>query len=322
MFIIKIGRDVMKKIIIFVFLMFVTLTKVEALGVEKNELTIKSGESSSVSLSANVGEIEVNSIEFTLIYMSNDVPGNFIGANDSIEGTKHRISFSEPMTGTISLGNVSINVVNNPTTKSGEIKIHSATAATVEGALIPLNSQTITVTIDNSANKVVQEENINNENTDNNVTVDKKDESPVTTTDNKNEVTEEEPEEVEENSNLLESIDSKIVNIKLKNNKFEYTIKIDENIEELDLKPILKDDSYQVEISTQKIAELEDNKIIITVSKEDIKEVYTINVKIAEEIEIDNEQFVSSNSHKVKWIIIIVALSAVLIIGLTFMKKK
>ena len=313
----------MKKIILFIVLMFITLNKVEALSVEKNTITIKSGENSSISLTANVGEIEVNSIEFTLIYMSNDVQSNFIGANDTIEGSKHRITFTEPTTGTISLGNVNINVVSNPTVKTGDIKIHSATAATVEGALIPLNPQTITVTIDNSANEVVRKPEEESPNT-NNTTTDKKEEPTVSTTDNKKEETTkaEEQDKKEENNNLLKSIDSEIVNIKLKNNKFEYTVKIDETVEELDLKPVLKDDSYQVEVSNQKIAELENNKITITVSKEDIKEVYTINIRIAEEIEIDNEKFVSSNSHKGKWITIIIVLTITLVVGLIFIKKK
>lgn len=326
----------MKKIILFIVLMFVTLVKVEALSVEKNEITIKSGESSTISLSADVGESQINSIEFTLIYMSNDVKSNFKGANDTINGTKHKIVLTEPTSGMVNLGNVIINVVNSPTVKTGEIKLHSAKAITIEEEEIMLNPQTITVTVDNSANENVTkpnepEEPVSNTNvttdsdttTNNNTTTDKKEEPTVTTVDKKENPSKEEANEQEETKEtILKSIESDIVSIKLKDNKFEYTVKIDETVEELDLKPILNDESYQVEVSNQKISELEDNTITITISKDDFKETYTINVKIAEEIEIDNQKFISSSNHKGKWTTIIIILSVVLVVGLLFVKKK
>lgn len=304
----------MKKIIICIFLMFITIIKVDALSIEKNEITIKSGEKTNVLLTANVGEQEVSSIEFNLIYMSNDIPGNFIvsGYNNIITGTSHKIQFEEPVTGMVNLGSVSISVDKNPTVKIGEVKIYNAKATTTEGALIELNSQTITVTVDNSANE---------NNTDIEVS-NKADTGNSSENESSNEKKEETVENKEDSSRILERIDSDIVNIKLKDNVFEYTIKINKNIDLLDLKPILKDDSYKVEISTQKISELEDNKINIIISKDEYKETYTINIKIAEDIKKDEDKFVPSYSYKGKWTIIIIGLSIMLVIGLIFLKKN
>ena len=51
-----------------------------------------------------------------------------------------------------------------------------------------------------------------------------------------------------------------------------------EDVEELDLNPIARDKKYKIEISSQKISELIDNQIIITVKYGEKKEEYKIKI--------------------------------------------
>ena len=122
-----------------------------------------------------------------------------------------------------------------------------------------------------------------------------------------------------------------IVKIDLQKDVYEYTVKIKENIKELDLKVIAKDENYKVEITSQKISELKDNKIIITVKDGDNKEEYIVKVDIEKEkekekgnkdIEIDKDEFKSSYKYKGKWITLIGIMSVVLVVGLFLTKKK
>ena len=126
--------------------------------------------------------------------------------------------------------------------------------------------------------------------------------------------------------NLLQKIDSQITNITLKENIFEYTVEINQDVKELDLVPIPKDDSFDVNISSQKIEDLKDNKIIITVSKETLTQEYVINVKIKQDnpvVETNSnasENFL--NTYKNIIISAIVFLSFILVIGIIFYIKK
>lgn len=324
-----------KCVLLFIVLMIFSVVKVNALSVDKNEITIKNGGKETINLSTNV-EVEVSSVVFRLVYTSNDVPANFYvnGYTDNITGTVHEISLGTSTSGNISLGTIEVKVVDSPKDKIGSINIVEAKAITPEGDEVPLERQTITITVDNSDNTTSNDDidnSINNNgntvtnpdnnlednssNTDN-VTSDKKDESTL-----KEEGIKKDDKETEK-VNLLKSIDSDLVNINLKNNVYDYVVKVKEDIKELDLKPVAIDDSYKVEVSSQKIEELVDGKITITISKEDVKEVYTINVKILEDIEVDNNEFSSSYSYKGKWITIIVILSVVLVIGLLFVRKR
>lgn len=293
----------MKKNILLLFLLLIVILplNVDALSVDKNNLTIAKGEDDSVSLYANV-EAEVTEISFTLVYTTYDVPAYFNlepGLTDkNPNGISHKIIFSNPVSGKIKLGTIDIDVVNNPKESYGTINIHSGKATTNNGT-VNLNAQTINVTIGK------KEENT----------------TPTTTTE---EPKDEKPKE--EKKNLLDKIESEIVNIKLKENVYEYTVKIKEDIEELDLKPIAKDEDYKIEITSQKIKELEDNKIVIKVIDGDNTEEYIVKVnkesnKI-EDIEIDNEEFESSYKYKGKWITVIIIMSVVLVIGLVLTKKK
>ena len=212
----------MKKNILLSFLLLIVLLplNVQALSVEKNDLTIEKGGKKSVALYANL-EADTTEISFTLVYTTYDVPAYFSlepGLTDrNPNGIAHKITFSNPVSGKIKLGTIDIDIVNNPKVSVGAINVHSASAITNNGT-VNLNAQTI------------------------NVTIGKEQEEP-----------EEQPKVTEKKINLLDKIESDIVKIDLVEDKFEYEIKIKENIEELDLKPIVKDERYKVEISTQKI---------------------------------------------------------------------
>lgn len=284
----------MKRINLLLFLLLIIIfpLNVKALSIDKNNLTMEKGSNEKISLSTEIDK-EITEIQFTLVYTSYDVPAYFnveAGLTDSNpNGIVHKVVFPTPISGNIKLGQVSINVVNNPKITIGTINIHSAKAITTTGETINLDAQTINVTIG----------------------------TPIETTT--------EPKETnEENKNLLEKIESEIVNIELKEDIYEYSVKIKEDIEELDLKPIAKDEKYKVEISSQKIDELKDNQIIITVSDGDNKEEYKITVSKMEieEIEVDDEEFESTYKYKGKWVVLIIIMSIVLCFGLILTKKK
>lgn len=282
----------MKKNFLFIFLLLIVIlpANVKALSVDKNNLTIAKGESQSISLYANV-EAETTEISFTLVYTTYDVPAYFKlepGLTDTNpNGIAHKIIFSNPVSGKVKLGTIDINIVNNPIEKSGAINIHSAKAIT-NGINVNLDAQTINVKIGEETVAI------------------------------------EEPKE--QNKNLLSKIESKIVKIDLLDDVYEYSVNVKESIEELDLKPITKDENYEIEISTQKIKELTDNQIIITVKDGEYTEEYKIKVNIVEdkkeEIEVDDEEFESSYKYKGKWITMIIIMSVLLLIGLFLTKKK
>ena len=282
----------MRRNFLFIFLLLIVIlpSNVKALSIDKNNLTIAKGESQSVDLYANV-EAETTEISFTLVYTTYDVPAYFKlepGLTDTNpNGIAHKIIFSNPVSGKVKLGTIDINIVNNPIEKSGAINIHSAKAIT-NGINVNLDAQTINVNIGNETVAI------------------------------------EEPKE--QKKNLLSKIESKIVKIDLLDDVYEYTVNVKESIEELDLKPITKDEKYEMEISTQKVKELTDNQIIITVKDGEYTEEYKIKVNIVEdkkeEIEVDEEKFESSYKYKGKWITMIIIMSVVLLIGLFLIKKK
>jgi len=286
----------MKKRILLLFLLLVIFLpiNVQALNIDKNNLTIEKGKSEIINLSTNT-ETEITEIQFTLVYTSYDVPAYFNvepGLTDSNpNGIVHKISFPTPISGNIKLGTIRIDVVNNPKITVGTINIHSAKATATNGEIINLKGQTINATIG----------------------------TPTEVENNEPDKTKE-----TEKKNLLEKIESKIVNIELKDNTYEYSVKIKDEIEELDLKVIPKEEKYKVEISNQKISELKDNQIIITVSDGDYKEEYkiTVNKIKVEEIEVDDEVFESTYQYKGKWIVLIIIMTIILLVGLILTKKK
>ena len=287
----------MKKRIKYFFVAFVLLVipfiNVLALSVSKNDLTIEKGGNNEIELYANT-ESEVISVSFTLVYSTYDIPANFTpadGFNDANPNSiNHEIIFDKALTGKILLGTIKINVKMEPEVSAGTVNLHTAKAKTKDGETINLNNQSINVKVG----------------------------TPV-----------EEPKE-EPKSALLTKIESKIVNIELKENTYEYTVDIDSKVEELDLKGIAEDSDATVEITTQKIKELKDNKIIITVKNGDAEKKYTINIVIKEdkkvkkdnEITIDNSKFEENKSYKGKWIFISIILIIILMVNLVLSRKK
>ena len=304
----------MKKVGRFIFLCMILclfINRVNALSVSKNNITIDKGGSENIELYAN-SDKEINKVEFTLIYMSNDVPASFIINNNYSDsnpnGIKHTISLGDAKSGKILLGTININVKSNPTEKGGSVNIHSAKGYTTDGEVVNLNSQSINVTIGTPVNE--QEE----------VKEEVKKEEPKE--EPKEEKKEEEKKEIDKN--LLDKIESNLVKIELKKDVFEYTVIIDKEIKELDLKPVAKDKDTKVEISSQKIDEIKDNKIVITASNGDIKQEYIIKLSEKEDIvvTIDKDKFKEDNSYKGKWIGVSIVLVVILMVGFVLTKKK
>lgn len=288
------------KVTVLTMILSLFLGRVNALTVTKNTLVIDKGGSDKVELYAN-SDKEIICVEFTLVYSSYDVAANFIVNSNYTDGNPngitHKVNFGEAISGKILLGNISINVKGNPNGNSGSINIHSAKGYTSEGESVALDTQIINVTIGK-------------------------------TTENDNEKVNEDTTKKEEkkdiDKNLLEKIESNIVKIDLVDDLFEYTVKIDKDVKELDLKAIAKDKDTKVEISNQKVEEIKDNKIIITASNGDIKQEYVINLKEKKDVEvtIDKSEFKEKNIYKSKWIIVSIVLVIGLIIGLVMTKKK
>ena len=118
--------------VLFLLLIVILPSNVKALSVDKNNLTIKSSSNETIALYAEV-EKEIKEVSFSLVYTSYDVPAYFnveAGLSDQSSGIKHKITFSEPVTGKVRLGTVRINVVNNPKVTVGSVNVHSATALT------------------------------------------------------------------------------------------------------------------------------------------------------------------------------------------------
>lgn len=281
----------MKRILSFVFILFTFMlftSNVFAMSVSKNNITLEKGTSESIELYANT-EQEVSKVEFTMVFSTYDVPAAFVvasGNNDSNPyAINHTITLPEAKSGKILIGRIDINVVNYPTVTSGTINVHSAKATTTDGTVITLNNQDINV----------------------NIGTPKKEEPKVI------------------DKNMLEKIESKIVTIELKKDVFDYTVNVDKEVEELDLKPIAKDSNTKVEVSSQKIKDLTDKKITITTKLEDTEQKYTINLKIntktMTEVEAENE-FKEDNGYKTKWIILSIIFTVVLVASLLLFKKK
>ena len=262
------------KLFYTILIVFLLTTNVKALTVSKNNLNISAGNTKNIELSTNT-DVNLTSVEFTLVFDSYDVPAYFsvnsMYTDTNPNGITHKIVFNEPTAGNIDLGTVVVRVVNNPTIVGSSVNIHSAKGTTEDGNIINLNSQTINIKI---GEETVEK---NKENT----------------------------------KDLLKEINSEIVSIKLKENVFEYEVAIDKDTSELDLSPVAIDDKYKVEVSSQKISELEDDTITITVSDNIDKSIYKIKVKVKEE-----------KSYKGKWIFLIVCFSVVLFLGVLINKKS
>lgn len=293
------------KFICLIVTFFMLTTGVLALTVSENNIEIPKSDRKSIELSTNSEEM-LTSVEFTLVYTTYDIPASFIVnpnyTDSNPNGIKHKIIFSEPINGNIILGNININVVDNPKDNTGTVNIHSAIGYTESGETINLTSQNINVTV------------LNNRETN-------------TETNEIEKPKEDEQEETKEfDKNVLKEIKSDLVKINIQKDIFEYTITINNDIEKLDLEPIAINESYKVEISNQEIATLEDNKIKITITDNKGNKIdYIIKVNILKDIsdiEIDDSDFKEKNTYKGKWIILVIIFSTILLFGLILTRKK
>lgn len=293
------------KFICLIVTFFMLTTGILALTVSENNIEIPKSDRKSIELSTNSEEM-LTSVEFTLIYTTYDIPASFIVnpnyTDSNPNGIKHKIIFSEPINGNIILGNININVVDDPKDNTGTVNIHSAIGYTESGETINLTSQNINVTV------------LNNRETN-------------TETNEIEKPKEDKHEETKEfDKNVLKEIKSDLVKINIQKDIFEYTITINNDIEKLDLEPIAINESYKVEISNQEIATLEDNKINITITDNKGNKIdYIIKVNILKDIsdvEIDDSDFKEKNTYKGKWIILVIIFSTILLFGLILTRKK
>lgn len=287
------------KYFFMVFLLLINISSVYALSVSKNDITIEKGGSERIELYANV-EADIKRVDFTLVFSTYDIPAAFI-ANSALidtnpDGITHSVTLPEAKSGKILLGTVDITSKQDATVTAGSVSIHTASAITTSDEKVSLNPQTINIKLGTPE-----------------PTPTEKPSEPSKPSESSGEV----------DKGLLAKIESKLVDIELKKNTFTYTVELKDNkITELDLKPIAKDDKTKVEITTQKIKELKNNKIIITATNGDTKQTYSIRIKRKNDVVIDKGEFKADKSYKTKWIIMSVILLIALAGSIILTKKK
>lgn len=278
---------IVKRIIFLLVVFLINLPLVSALSVDSTELTVAKGEKSTVNVYADLKE-ETTKVSFSLVYTTYDVPATFKaeeGITLKTNTTKNTLTFSEAQKGQVKLGTIEISILKSAKANKGTIRLNSATATSKSGNISKLDPVELTVTIGTSTNNSTS---------------------------------------VKE-SNLLKGITSKIVNIDLKDNVYTYEVNVKEDVKELDLVAVPKDEKSKVVISSQKISELKDGKIIINVtSPSNTKEEYTVKVNVLKtnKVEIDKEKFKADSSYKGKWVVIIIVSVVALLFGFTLSKKE
>lgn len=278
---------IVKRIAFLLVVFLINLPLVSALSVDNTELTVAKGEKSTVNVYADLKE-ETTKVSFSLVYTTYDVPATFKaeeGITLKTNTTKNTLTFSEAQKGQVKLGTIEISILKSAKANKGTIRLNSATATSKSGNISKLDPVELTVTIGTSTNNSTS---------------------------------------VKE-SNLLKGITSKIVNIDLKDNVYTYEVNVKEDVKELDLVAVPKDEKSKVVISSQKISELKDGKIIINVtSPSNTKEEYIVKVNVlkTDKVEIDKEEFKADSSYKGKWIVVIIVSVVALLFGFTLSKKE
>lgn len=278
---------IVKRIIFLLVVFLINLPLVSALSVDSTELTVAKGEKSTVNVYADLKE-ETTKVSFSLVYTTYDVPATFKaeeGITLKTNTTKNTLTFSEAQKGQVKLGTIEISILKSAKANKGTIRLNSATATSKSGNISKLDPVELTVTIGTSTNNSTS---------------------------------------VKE-SNLLKEITSKIVNIDLKDNVYTYEVNVKEDVKELDLVAVPKDEKSKVVISSQKISELKDGKITINVtSPSNTKEEYTVKVNVLKtnKVEIDKEEFKADSSYKGKWVVVIIVSVVALLFGFTISKKE
>lgn len=278
---------IVKRIAFLLVVFLINLPLVSALSVDSTELTVAKGEKSTVNVYADLKE-ETTKVSFSLVYTTYDVPATFKaeeGITLKTNTTKNTLTFSEAQKGQVKLGTIEISILKSAKANKGTIRLNSATATSKSGNISKLDPVELTVTIGTSTNNSTS---------------------------------------VKE-SNLLKGITSKIVNIDLKDNVYTYEVNVKEDVKELDLVAVPKDEKSKVVISSQKISELKDGKITINVtSPSNTKEEYTVKVNVLKtnKVEIDKEEFKADSSYKGKWVVVIIVSVVALLFGFTLSKKE
>lgn len=278
---------IVKRIAFLLVVFLINLPLVSALSVDNTELTVAKGEKSTVNVYADLKE-ETTKVSFSLVYNTYDVPATFKaeeGITLKTNTTKNTLTFSEAQKGQVKLGTIEISILKSAKANKGTIRLNSATATSKSGNISKLDPVELTVTIGTSTNNSTS---------------------------------------VKE-SNLLKGITSKIVNIDLKDNVYTYEVNVKEDVKELDLVAVSKDEKSKVVISSQKISDLKDGKITINVtSPSNTKEEYTVKVNVlkTDKVEIDKEEFKADSSYKGKWVVVIIVSVVALLFGLTLSKKE
>ena len=278
---------IVKRIAFLLVVFLINLPLVSALSVDNTELTVAKGEKSTVNVYADLKE-ETTKVSFSLVYTTYDVPATFKaeeGITLKTNTTKNTLTFSEAQKGQVKLGTIEISILKSAKANKGTIRLNSATATSKSGNISKLDPVELTVTIGTSTNNSTS---------------------------------------VKE-SNLLKGITSKIVNIDLKDNVYTYEVNVKEDVKELDLVAVPKDEKSKVVISSQKISDLKDGKITINVtSPSNTKEEYTVKVNVLKtnKVEIDKEEFKADSSYKGKWIVVIIVSVVALLFGFILSKKE
>ena len=278
---------IVKRIIFLLVVFLINLPLVSALSVDSTELTVAKGEKAIVNVYADLKE-ETTKVSFSLVYTTYDVPAIFKaeeGITLKTNTTKNTLTFSEAQKGQVKLGTIEISIPKSAKANKGTIRLNSATATSKSGNISKLDPVELTVTIGTSTNNSTS---------------------------------------VKE-SNLLKGITSKIVNIDLKDNVYTYEVNVKEDVKELDLVAVPKDEKSKVVISSQKISELKDGKITINVtSLSNTKEEYIVKVNVlkTDKVEIDKEEFKADSSYKGKWVVVIIVSVVALLFGFTLSKKE
>lgn len=278
---------IVKRIAFLLVVFLINLPLVSALSVDSTELTVAKGEKSTVNVYADLKE-ETTKVSFSLVYTTYDVPATFKaeeGITLKTNTTKNTLTFSEAQKGQVKLGTIEISILKSAKANKGTIRLNNATATSKSGNISKLDPVELTVTIGTSTNNSAS---------------------------------------VKE-SNLLKGITSKIVNIDLKDNVYTYEVNVKEDVKELDLVAVPKDEKSKVVISSQKISDLKDGKITINVtSPSNTKEEYTVKVNVlkTDKVEIDKEEFKADSSYKGKWVVVIIVSVVALLFGFTLSKKE
>ena len=278
---------IVKRIIFLLVVFLINLPLVSALSVDSTELIVAKGEKATINVYADLKE-ETTKVSFSLVYTTYDVPATFKaeeGITLKTNTTKNTLTFSEAQKGQVKLGTIEISILKSAKANKGTIRLNSATATSKSGNISKLDPVELTVTIGTSTNNSTS---------------------------------------VKE-SNLLKGITSKIVNIDLKDNVYTYEVNVKEDVKELDLVAVPKDEKSKVVISSQKISDLKDGKITINVtSPSNTKEEYTVKVNVlkTDKVEIDKEEFKADSSYKGKWVVVIIVSVVALLFGFALSKKE